>query len=58
MYVSCEPSILARDMRQLSRSLKIKRIVPLDMFPQTKHIETVVLMEPHLAAGLAERLRK
>lgn len=47
VYVSCEPSILARDMRQLSRSLKIKRIVPLDMFPQTKHIETLVLMEPH-----------
>lgn len=47
VYVSCEPSILARDIRQLSRSLKVKRIVPLDMFPQTKHIETLVLMEPH-----------
>ncbi len=47
IYVSCEPSILARDLRQLSGSLKIKRIVPLDMFPQTKHIETIVLMEPH-----------
>ncbi len=47
VYVSCEPSILARDIRQLSRALKIKRIVPLDMFPQTKHIETLVLMEHH-----------
>lgn len=47
VYVSCDPGILARDMGQLSRSLKIKRIVPLDMFPQTKHIETLVLMEPH-----------
>lgn len=47
IYVSCEPSILARDIRQLSRGLKIKRVVPLDMFPQTKHIETLVLMEHH-----------
>ncbi len=47
VYVSCEPSILARDLRQLSRSFKIKRVVPLDMFPQTKHVETLVLMEPH-----------
>lgn len=47
VYVSCEPSVLARDLAQLSRSLKVKRVVPLDMFPQTKHIETLALMEPH-----------
>lgn len=46
VYVSCEPSILARDLRQLSRAFKIKRVVPLDMFPQTKHIETLALAEP------------
>lgn len=47
LYVSCEPSFLARDLRQLSRSFKIKRVVPVDMFPQTRHVETLVLAEPH-----------
>ena len=47
VYISCEPSILARDLGQLSRAYKVKRIVPLDMFPQTKHLETLVLLERH-----------
>ncbi|MCB4791223.1 MAG: 23S rRNA (uracil(1939)-C(5))-methyltransferase RlmD [Elusimicrobia bacterium] len=47
VYVSCNPSTLARDLNDLTKKscYKIKRIVPLDMFPQTFHIETVVSLE-------------
>jgi len=42
-YVSCEPSILARDLRILvDAGYKIEKITALDMFPQTHHVETVV----------------
>lgn len=42
-YVSCEPSILARDLRVLvDAGYKIDSITALDMFPQTHHVETVV----------------
>jgi 23S rRNA (uracil1939-C5)-methyltransferase len=41
-YVSCEPSILARDLRTLcDRGYSIASITALDMFPQTHHVETV-----------------
>ena len=42
-YVSCEPSILARDLRQLrDEGYRIDSITALDLFPQTHHVETVV----------------
>jgi len=42
-YVSCEPSILARDLRTLvDAGYSIESITALDMFPQTHHVETVV----------------
>src|SRR5258706_6130224 len=42
-YVSCEPSILARDLRILiDAGYKIEKITALDLFPQTHHVETVV----------------
>lgn len=42
-YVSCEPSILARDLRwMLDRGYAIDSITGLDLFPQTHHVETVV----------------
>lgn len=41
-YVSCEPSILARDLRLLvDAGYNIDSITALDMFPQTHHVETV-----------------
>lgn len=43
IYVSCNPSTLAKDLALLD-SYKIKDIVAFDMFPQTMHVETVVLM--------------
>ena len=40
-YISCDPATLARDLKALSKSYGINRMVPLDMFPQTAHIETL-----------------
>ena len=46
IYISCNPTTLARDIRVLTESnYRIKRTKPFDMFPQTYHVETAVLME-------------
>lgn len=45
VYVSCEPSTLARDLAQFSQAgYQIKEIQPLDMFPWTGHVECCVLL--------------
>ncbi len=45
VYVSCNPETLARDVALLTRNCyKISKIQPVDMFPHTTHVETVVLM--------------
>jgi len=45
VYVSCNPATLARDLFELKNFYKVKEIQPVDMFPQTYHIETVSLLE-------------
>jgi 23S rRNA (uracil1939-C5)-methyltransferase len=47
IYVSCNPSTLARDLQLIicSGKYKVKEIVPIDMFPQTYHVEVVTLLE-------------
>lgn len=42
IYVSCKPSTQARDLLMFSRRYRIERIRPVDMFPQTFHIENIV----------------
>ena len=43
IYVSCNPETLARDLKYLSQNgYQIEVVQPLDMFPQTNHVEVVV----------------
>lgn len=45
IYVSCEPSTLARDLALFKQEgYYVKEVQPLDMFPWTRHVETVILM--------------
>ena len=46
VYVSCELSALKRDLELLENQFLIERVQPLDFFPQTKHIETIVSLIP------------
>jgi 23S rRNA (uracil1939-C5)-methyltransferase len=41
VYVSCNSSTMARDLKELNKVYDILEIQPVDMFPQTYHIETV-----------------
>ena len=46
VYISCNPGTLQRDMKYLSEhGYKAKSVVPVDLFPQTKHIEAVTMLE-------------
>lgn len=45
-YVSCNPATLARDLRMfVDAGYNVLSIQPVDMFPQTVHVETVVLLQ-------------
>jgi 23S rRNA (uracil1939-C5)-methyltransferase len=45
VYVSCNSATQARDLALLDSIYKVSRVRPVDMFPQTHHVENVVLLE-------------
>lgn len=49
IYVSCNPATLARDLALLHHDgYQVQRVQPVDMFPWTGHVETVVLMSRNI----------
>jgi len=51
-YISCNPETLARDCKRLcSHNYEVTEVKPVDMFPQTIHIETVVKLERRNRVG-------
>jgi 23S rRNA (uracil1939-C5)-methyltransferase len=45
VYISCDPATLARDLSRLNVNYVIKAVRAFDLFPQTAHVETVVVLE-------------
>ncbi len=44
VYISCNPVTLARDLKYLLNDYEVKKVIPVDMFPHTSHVETIVLL--------------
>ncbi|MBR2833455.1 MAG: 23S rRNA (uracil(1939)-C(5))-methyltransferase RlmD [Bacilli bacterium] len=45
IYISCDPMTLARDLKVLSKKYEVREVTPVDMFPNTYHVESVTLLE-------------
>lgn len=45
IYISCNPATQARDISVLAGTYKVTKVQPLDMFPHTRHIESIVVLE-------------
>jgi 23S rRNA (uracil1939-C5)-methyltransferase len=46
IYVSCDPSTLARDLKMLAPNYELESATPFDMFPQTAEIEVLAILRP------------
>ena len=44
VYISCNPASQARDLKTLVKRYKVESIQPFDMFPHTRHTETIVTL--------------
>lgn len=45
IYVSCDPMTLVRDLNLLNKQYEIIELTPYDMFPNTKHVETIIYLK-------------
>ena len=45
IYVSCNPATLARDLKRMGETYRLESVRSFDLFPQTAHVETVVLLK-------------
>jgi len=45
VYVSCNSATQARDLALMDKDYKVMKVQPVDMFPQTHHVENVVLLQ-------------
>jgi 23S rRNA (uracil1939-C5)-methyltransferase len=45
VYVSCNPSTQARDLALMDEVYQVMVVQPVDMFPQTTHVENIVMLE-------------
>ena len=45
IYASCDPATLARDIGRLSSSYEVVDVRAFDLFPQTAHVEVVVVLK-------------
>jgi 23S rRNA (uracil1939-C5)-methyltransferase len=58
VYVSCNPTTLARDLKEMHPfGYRLQSVRPIDLFPQTYHVETIVVMD-RLAEPDPETLRR
>ena len=48
VYVSCNSATQARDLALMDEKYKVIRVRPVDMFPQTHHVENVVLLSKRM----------
>ena len=44
VYVSCNPANLAKDLAELGAAYSIESLIPVDMFPHTRHLEVVAIL--------------
>lgn len=44
IYISCNSATLSRDIKPLTSLYNIKSVTPFDMFPQTQHVETLMIL--------------